>query len=51
MKQNLSKTKQEAAENQPLTNILAKVMYNVYGAHTCKYLVGGGGGVQLLSHV
>ena len=27
------------SERQPLTNTLARLMYNMYGAHTCKYLV------------
>ena len=27
------------SESQPLTNTLARFMYNTYGAHTCKYLV------------
>ena len=27
------------SESQPLTNTPARVMYNTYGAHTCKYLV------------
>lgn len=31
--------KQGALENQPLTNTSARFMYNMYGAHTCKYLV------------
>ena len=44
--------KRQQTINLWLINISARVMYNIYGAHTCKYLVGGGGGgVQLLSHV
>ena len=27
------------SESQPLTNTPARFMYNMYGAHTCKYLV------------
>ena len=27
------------SERQPLTNTPARFMYNMYGAHTCKYLV------------
>ena len=43
--------KRQQKINLWLINISARVMYNIYGAHTCKYLVGGGGGVQLLSHI
>ena len=27
------------SESQPLTNTPARILYNMYGAHTCKYLV------------
>ena len=31
-----------ASESQPPTNTPAKFMYNMYGVHTCKYLVNWG---------
>ena len=38
----LQNQKGGASESQPPTNTPAKFMYNMYGAHTCRYLVNWG---------
>ena len=38
MKQSLSRNK-GVSESQPLTNTLARFVYDTYAAHTCKYLI------------
>ena len=37
--ESLKNRNKEVSKSQPLTNTLARFMYNMYRAHTCKYLV------------
>ena len=37
--ESLKNRNQGVSESQPLTNTLARFMYNTYRAHTCKYLI------------
>ena len=37
--ESLKNRNKEMSGSQPLTNTLARFMYNTQGAHTCKYLV------------
>ena len=37
--ESLKNRNEGVSEGRPLTNTLARFMYNTYGAHTCKFLV------------
>ena len=37
--ESLKNRNKAVSESQPLTNVLARFMYNMYRAHICKYLI------------